>query len=78
MSSQIAVSKLVALLDEIKDEFQREANQSILKHDSSQGMAALSGLDAVQRIERRIALSLGVEFPDGRENKVTVLRGRKA
>jgi hypothetical protein len=77
MSQHIDVSKLVSLLADLKEEFQREANQSILKHDPSQGMSALGGLDAVQRVERRIKLSLGVQFPEIPAGQIRVLRGRR-
>jgi len=76
---QIDLEKLGRILDDIKEEFQREVNQSVLKGTAgSQGMAALGGLDAVQRIERRISISLGVSFADGREDKVRELRGKRA
>lgn len=77
MSQQIDVCSLISILHDLKGEFQREANQSILKHDASQGMAALGGLDAVQRIERRIKLILNVEFPEIPVGKLRVLRGKR-
>lgn len=75
--SHVPVPHLCKLLDEVREEFEREAHQSILKKDHAQGMAALGGMDAVRRIERRIALSHGVNFGDGRENKIRVLRGKR-
>lgn len=77
MSQQIDLSRLASILNDLKGEFQREANQSILKHDQAQGMSALDGLDAVQRIERRIKLALGVEFSDAPFGPVPVLRGKR-
>lgn len=77
MSQHIDVSKLISLLADLKEEFQREANQSILKHDQAQGMSALGGLDAVQRVERRIKLSLGVQFPEAPAGQIRVLRGKR-
>lgn len=75
--SHVEIPRLCTLLDEVREEFEREAYQSILKKDHCQGMAALGGMDAVRRIERRIALQHGVVFGDGRENKVRVLRGKR-
>jgi len=76
--SHIQIPQLCKLLDEVREEFEREAHQSILKKDHAQGMAALGGMDAVRRIERRIAVNFSLSFPDGRENKVRVLRGKRA
>jgi hypothetical protein len=73
----IEIPRLCKLLDEVREEFEREAHQSILKKDHSQGMAALGGMDAVRRIERRIAINFSIAFPDGRENKVRELRGKR-
>lgn len=75
---QIDVEKLGLIFDQTKEEFQREANQAIRKNDMSQGVAALGGLDAVQRIERKVSILLGVSFADKRENNVRELRGKRA
>lgn len=75
---QIDVEKLMRVFDEAKEEFQREANQAIRQSDMSKGMAALGGLDAIQRIERRISSSFGFSFSDGRENNIRELRGKRA
>jgi hypothetical protein len=75
--AHIDIPRLSKMLDEVREEFEREAHQSVLNHDHAQGMAALGGLDAVRRIERRIALQFNLSFPDGRENKVRELRGKR-
>lgn len=77
MPEFIEVSKLIAIMRAMRDEFQREANQSILKHDHAQGMSALGGLDAIQRVESRIESVCGVQFPAGAADKIRVLRGRR-
>jgi hypothetical protein len=75
---QIDLERLSRILDDAKEEFQREVNQAVLKNNMNQGVAALGGLDAVQRIERRISITLGVSFTDARENKVREMRGKRA
>ena len=47
------VTRIIA---DIHEELQREANQSILKKDHAQGLAALGGIDALQRLEHRISM----------------------
>jgi hypothetical protein len=74
---QLDIPRLTNLLEEVRQDFNREAHQSILKKDHSQGMAALGGIDAVGRIERRIAFVFGVAFADRPETKVAVLRGKR-
>ncbi len=77
----IPFSKVLDALQDLSEQIQREANQSILKRDHCQGLAALGGLDALERLESRLRLSLGAassalgvsRVP---RSKVRPLRGR--
>ena len=51
-----------AVVEEFKDDLQREANQWVLKRDVHAAAAALSAIDAVERLSHRVtarAFSLG-------------------
>ena len=76
------LADLSRLIANLRADLQREANQSILKRDHSQGMAALGGLDALERLENRIAsIYPQYRFPAKKEehtgqSKVRTLRGK--
>jgi len=51
-----------ALVDEFKEDLQREANQWVLKKDVHQAASSLSAIDAVERLSHRVtarAFTLG-------------------
>jgi hypothetical protein len=77
---------LAAILDDVHRELQLSVNQSVLKHDMVQGLSALGGIDAIQRLETRLAIqwpeyrfpARGVELERARPPAVSPLRGKRA
>ena len=82
--SEFRLKDLVRMMVDLREDLQREANQSILKQDHSQGLAALGGMDALRRLETRIALvwpeyRFGVQAEESqphRQTQVRPLRGK--
>lgn len=79
------IQVVARVLQDLRDQLQREANQSILRRDHSQGLAALGGLDALQRFESRLSLAcpelrfaakIEATQPH-RQDKVSPLRGKR-
>ena len=57
---QIDAKKLFDLIAEVHEQFQREVNQSVPKNDNAQGIRALGGMGALERLERALRLRLGL------------------
>lgn len=53
---------LMRLLEDLRDEFLREVIRSVRKQSSYESIIALGGLDAVERVARRVKLSSGQPF----------------
>lgn len=78
--------ELAAILDDIHRELQLSVNQSVLKHDYVQGLGALGGLDAIQRLETRLAMqwpeyrfpSHAVELDRATPPPVSPFRGKRS
>lgn len=73
MAASLSVERLRQLLFDMREEFTREMKQSILKRDHSQGLAAMGGLDAVERLENRLSAVVGCEVD--RRRSAPALRG---
>lgn len=75
----IGVDLLHSLLDDLAEQLQNEANQSIRQRAPDKGFAALGGIDALHRLEQRLQ-SQGVLFHDRRTHrgKVSPLRALRA
>ena len=50
---------LVLLLDALREEFLREVVQAVRKQSNYDAIMAVGGIDAVERISRRVKLSTG-------------------
>ncbi len=57
---QIDLKKLLDIFAELHEELQREVNQSVLKNDREQGVHALAGMGALERLERKLKLRFGL------------------
>lgn len=71
-------ARLAQVFEDLYEELQREANQSILKRDHAQGMFALGGMDGLERFERRIKYDLRPEAFEPKKairQKVSLFRG---
>lgn len=82
----IACKEVLRIVGDLREQFQREANQSILKKDHGQGLAALGSMDALERFERRLAMSYpdyefarrGGELESAHRQRVSPIRGKRA
>ena len=80
------LEELARILADLHREFQLQVNQSVLKHDMVQGLAALGALDAIQSLETRLAIhwpeyrfpARGAELERARPPAVSPLRGKRA
>lgn len=50
----VQLDRLYQWIDDLRRQFSREIDQALLKHDLYQGMEALGGRDACDRIRRQI------------------------
>jgi hypothetical protein len=82
--TEFRLKDLAAMILDLLEDLQLQANQSILKHDHSQGLASLGGMDALRRLETRIALiwpeyrfsAHSEKSTPARQSKVRPLRGK--
>jgi len=69
-----------ALVEEFKDDLQREANQWVLKRDVHAAASSLAAIDAVERLSHRVmarVYSLGEQPEVIPTKKVKPFKGRK-
>ena len=70
-----------ALVEEFKDDLQREANQWVLKRDVHAAASSLAAIDAVDRLSHRViarVYSLGEQPEVIPTKKVKPFKGRKS
>ncbi len=60
----MTTEELLCVVQEVKDEFQREEDQGLMQHDLHKAEQALAGKYACERIARRIEARAGLSpFP---------------
>jgi len=68
----ITLERLHHILDDIKEQYDREEDQAIMQQDLAKGTRALCGKEAIQRIRNIIGMRVEMD-----ENIVRVLSARK-
>ncbi len=56
-------AELKRVIADIREQLQREANQSILKRRLDEAHLALGGIDALDRLERTLGIVFGSAWP---------------